>query len=759
VLAAHRSRALVLALALVVALPYLRTFAAGSAVRVAGPSDFLAYGAAAATYVGDHMREEHGLPLWRTSQFFGYPLLGDPVSRILYPPYWLHAFLDVPRARNAYLLIHALALALGTFALARAERCSPRAALLASLGMGLSFKWVGNELAGWDAVLSSVSWIPLALAFLVRAARERTDRSALLAGGALALSCYAGTPQFFVSLALALPFAWLTTSRKKLRRRARVLAVAFAFGFALAAPVLLPSLEVSARSARHVLRASYGTTLGLDILGALAFPDFTRADYSWETANALGFALLPLVGAVVARSGRRVPVLARLAAIALVLAAGYRTPIGLLVERLPVIGTLSYVSRHLWIVAIALSVVAARGLDVVTRSSRKKSVTWGLAAGALLLVVGALTPGRLERVTPPGLGAGAAAAGLVFECLLALSLALLPFLARARRMSLAWGVVALTALELLLVVELASVRVPWEPLTRPSKVEEALAREPLARFAAVTSESIWFDPVLPFYCSPRLERSDGYNPLHTEAVNRFLFSIKRHEPGSADVWTPYLGLTDLAGRPGFLALGTTHLVAHETLGLEPLVSDKKEILTHAGERRTSTIHLLRVPEALPRAYFMARARQDDPEPQRTSMRRGAFDGRKTLYVDGEVPPELAGSLVEGDPPLEPVAVLEHRANRVRLHATAPRAGFVVLLDAWGPDWTATVDDVATPIRLANANFRAVQVSAGDHEIVMEIHAPREALLGAALSLGALVLAVLRSRRPSSGAPAPSRGGA
>ena len=746
------------------ALPYLRTFAAGSAVRVAGPSDFLAYGAAAATCFGDQIREQHALPLWRTTQFFGTPLLGDPVSRILYPPYWLHVLLDVPRARNAYLLVHALALALGTFALARAERCTQRAALLAGVAMGLSFKWAGNELAGWDAVLSSVSWIPLALALLVRAARERSDRRALLAGGALALSCYAGTPQFFVSLVLALPFAWLTTSRRKLRRRARVLAIAFALGFALAAPVLLPSLETSARSARHVLRASYGTTLGLDVLGALAFPDFTRADYSWETSNALGFALLPLVGAALARSGRRVPVLARLAAIALVLAAGYRTPVGLLVERLPVVGTLSYVSRHLWIVAIALTVLAARGLDVVVRASRRRAAEAGLAAGALFLVAGALAPGRLERLTPPGLGPGVAAAGLVLECLLAVSLVGLPFLARSWRQKLAWGVLALTALELLLVVELASVRVPWEPLARPSKVEEALAREPLARFAAITSESIWFDPVLPFYASPLLERSDGYNPLHAEDVNRFLLSIKRHEPGVADVWTPYLGLTDL-GRPGFLALGTTHLVAHETFafggsapepprgapplglptGLEPLASDRKEILTHAGERRTSTIHLLRVPDALPRAYFMARARQADAEPQRTSMRRGTFDGRRTLYVDGEVPPELAGALGEGDPPLEPVEVVEHRANRVRLHVTAPRAGFVVLLDAWWPDWTATVDDAPAPIRRANAIFRAVQVGAGEHEIIMEIHAPREALLGAALALGALVLAGLRWR--------------
>ena len=79
-------------------------------------------------------------------------------------------------------------------------------------------------------------------------------------------------------------------------------------------------------------------------------------------------------------------------------------------------------------------------------------------------------------------------------------------------------------------------------------------------------------------------------------------------------------------------------------------------------------------------------------------------------------------------------------------ASAP--GYVLLSDAWYPGWTARLDGAAAPIHRADLIFRAVQVDAGTHQIVLE-YRPTTFYVGAAVSaLAALVLIgiVLMSRR-------------
>ena len=68
-------------------------------------------------------------------------------------------------------------------------------------------------------------------------------------------------------------------------------------------------------------------------------------------------------------------------------------------------------------------------------------------------------------------------------------------------------------------------------------------------------------------------------------------------------------------------------------------------------------------------------------------------------------------------------------------------GFVVLVDTWDPGWQATVDGQETEVLRANLAFRAVAVPAGDHRIEMR-YRPRSVLVGAGLSVGAVVLLLL-----------------
>jgi len=60
---------------------------------------------------------------------------------------------------------------------------------------------------------------------------------------------------------------------------------------------------------------------------------------------------------------------------------------------------------------------------------------------------------------------------------------------------------------------------------------------------------------------------------------------------------------------------------------------------------------------------------------------------------------------------------EDSTSRVRLHGSAPCRGFVVLADLYYPGWEALVDGNKASIWKANYAFRAVEVEAGEHEIV------------------------------------------
>src|SRR5581483_11942867 len=193
------------------------------------------------------------------------------------------------------------------------------------------------------------------------------------------------------------------------------------------------------------------------------------------------------------------------------------------------------------------------------------------------------------------------------------------------------------------------------------------------------------------------------------------------------------------------------VAAHEPFaGFEVVAEEKRLFASSAGEWIEKPVTLMRVPGALPRAFLATHALREDEANQRSVMRRGAFDGTRTLYVDGEVPKEHEGT----NDGILPVEVAEHREDRVVLRAHVPEGGgWVVLLDAFSADWSATVDGQTRPVLVADAIFRAVRVEAGEHTIVFAIGPPVTFYLGCALALLGVVLGIrLRARVRSGGAP-------
>ena len=134
--------------------------------------------------------------------------------------------------------------------------------------------------------------------------------------------------------------------------------------------------------------------------------------------------------------------------------------------------------------------------------------------------------------------------------------------------------------------------------------------------------------------------------------------------------------------------------------------------------------------ALPRVLFASEAvaaRFD--EIVATGSWPAGFDPRRTVLLETQPAPKA-----ERQPGA--ARIVSYRNNEVVIECESPEGGFVVLNDIWHPWWRAEIDGVAAPLLRANVLFRAVEIPAGRHTIVMRFE-----------PIGGLWQALVRGGRP------------
>jgi hypothetical protein len=88
---------------------------------------------------------------------------------------------------------------------------------------------------------------------------------------------------------------------------------------------------------------------------------------------------------------------------------------------------------------------------------------------------------------------------------------------------------------------------------------------------------------------------------------------------------------------------------------------------------------------------------------------------------------------------EEVAVVSRDDDELVLRVRASAAALLVTSELAYPGWAARVDDRVVPVRSVNAGFRAVEVTAGEHEVVLR-YRPRSSRAG--LGLGAVGMLIV-----------------
>ena len=226
--------------------------------------DSIAYFYPARLFLGQSLRNGE-LPLWNPHQMCGTPFLADYQSAVLYPPNWLFAVIPAARAFGILAALHLFALGAFTFLFLRSlslGRIPSTFGAIAFMLGGFAITWL--EL---PVFLSTGVWLPLVLFLIHKTHMTHRAHYAAGAGVALGLSLLGGHPQiaFYVWMAAGLYWAYLAIAARKFPWSA---ILAFGIGLALAAPQLLPSIEL----ARLSHRGGSPTAEGYAAYSALAMP-------------------------------------------------------------------------------------------------------------------------------------------------------------------------------------------------------------------------------------------------------------------------------------------------------------------------------------------------------------------------------------------------------------------------------------------------------------------------------------------------------
>ncbi len=731
---------------------------------------------------------EGAWPVWDPYVSFGQPMLANPNAQVLYPFTWLHLVVVPATQLTIYVIVHVWASAVGAWFLARRLGASPPAALLggalwACSGPLLSLVPAWNHLGG-------AAWLPWMTLAGDRALCSGRLRDAALWGAVAAGQFLAGSPDMSL-LSMLLASAMLAHSMRAApsshgrRRVAMTVGSAAAWAVMLAAAQWVPSAALLGDAPRRELSSEVRTywsvhpaalpRLFLPLrVNELPLTDRQRAALfeSREPFLPSLYLGVPALALAVAGAGgamryRRSFLFVGIAAV--LLSLGPHAPVYDAVATLfPPLRMMRYPEKFVVLAAFGHAMLAASGYDAVREragGARRVAVIAALSLatlGMLVVAVGALAPGiGLGRIPLPlGSTLGRLLAPQANALVAHAAIAVIALIA-ATRVRVAYGATVIAALAVLDLFSAHHLLNPTAPRSifdfRPQLLDH-IDQTDGARLYVFDYWSV---------VGRSQEHLGRANPhLIVNAPTAVPFGVLQAValrtallPPSASAWGIYgsydvdvvklrphaqsrlaQALVAAEGTPTHLkllqmgAVGTVVALHHK--GLEAL-SQVAELPSYFPE----PLRVFRVPNPLPRAYLVGRARRADADRALGVVLDESFDPhREVVLADAPVAPEAALDAARR------VTIVESRADRVRLRTEAGSPAYLVLVDAYAPGWKVFVDGRPAALLRANTSFRAVALSAGRHEVEMR-YRPLSLILGAVMSsVGLIAFGVVAAKK-------------
>lgn len=700
------------------------------------------------------------LPLWNPHLYGGAPFISDIQAGFLYLPNLLLFLLwtDFPYPVMQWMVLgHLVWAGVGMYVLLRTltwpdAPVSRGAAFFAALAFQLSDPFLVH--LGNLNLVAVLSWLPWVLAAYLYGRQRGRWTWTLFAGALLALGSYAGHAQssYYIGFALALLALgthWIDAQAWQPRQMAldaARLAVACGIAALLLAPILLPTLELAAFTARSAF--TYQDTIAFSLaptqlLGLLTPGFFGRGPALhwglWDRVETpfAGVTTLLLAAAGLmlasAEQRRRVWPWVGLGLFGLLTSLGvYAVIHGWLTALAPGFDQLRAPARALVLWTAALAVLAGLGLDcaLAAPGDSTRRAAWDAWRNALAqgnrIWLGAVLP-------------------LAFVALLLTQSSDTAFL-RASVAALAltlaagvWGGTWLSA---------AGLAAGWWSPRVATVLLTGLLFFDLSAAGAYTDISP-DDP------------AHGFD--HPEILAHFrndpdLFRIDT-ATDIQDRWQPdtaaLAGLYDVAGivNPLMLqhwrgqtdATGGRHSALYDMLNVKYVVVrdgtplPDKFVLDFDAP---GDLAVYRNPAVLPRAWVVHDANvAETPDDGLTMLQAPDFDpARQVILLNAETPNAAPFGAVNSTIPPSAATVTALTATRMTVQTDAAGPGFLVLSEVWYPGWEAQVNGAPAPVLRVNGGLRAVPVPAGSATVRLRF-APESWRLGLlAASFGVLIAA-------------------
>jgi len=722
--------------------------------------------------LANQLVQQGAWPLWNPAVLTGTPLLADGQLAFFYPPSLVFLVLPLESAYGWYAFIQVLLAGVGTFLFTRRIGLGAGPATLAGAAYMLSgylLQWLP-----FPHHTGATAMVPWGFWAVERAIADGRWRRWPFAGIALALPLLSHLQvAFYVWLCLAGYAGWRALELRHWRPLAG-LALAISVALGLAAPQLLPSLQLSSQGQRADLGVQSGdaheqfvTLLRLVLPGTGAVAR-TGAAPAWgaqwlqPSVPYAGLLVLALAALAMLRPQLRITVFFGMLAIA-ALALALRTPLlDALALLLPPYRQFEDHTRWFVVWGFAAAVLAGLGAEALRSRSRLQPRPWWLwLSRGLAATIGVLVGGwalwHLQLFTPqsrygeyitlvyrqplaPAMWLGVTSLG---------ALVLLAGTARRAPAWLAWPVVLVVLVADLLwnggahhnavaarhATPTADLRaalgepadgVAGASLLPATRQVDVLQRQP-GPFRILGGDLGVLPPNLA--AALGLEDVRGYVSLYAARYNRLVRLIDGKDYRRT-------GERFMAFRAYFTS-AWHHRRLLDMLNVQYLVfaPGSENVARYAPlelVQRDDEGTIYRNPTALPRAWLVHRVEVlPDDLAQLERLASAGFDPAQVALL-AEAPPPLAPAAAA-----EPTPVVRYGPNQVVIEAHPATDALLVLADAYADDWEVRVDGQPARLYRTNYAFRGVWLPAGRHTIEMS-YQPRAFTAGLALAMLTMV---------------------
>jgi len=747
------------------------------------------------------------LPLWAPGAGLGYATVAEPNLQLFFP-LTMVARLMLPDVAGFNLMVALPAPlgALGAFLFLRHRFTAPGAAV-GAIVFALSGPFLST--LTFPNLAFSAALVPWSLWTLERFLAHPSLQSGVVLAVAFAMEALAGEYVTLLGVAagsigyaalMAPPTSSFAQGRLRIALRVSGWGIA---GALLAAVQMLPLIDAMSRSPRATGMLIDGWSIHplalLEAVSPALFGSPVDPVSAWSPwlfplnggqepfLGSLyvgpGALALAMIGAFEGTRRRWTAVWSVALLVGLVLSLGYFTPVyPWLRSRVPLFSSLRYPAKFMVFAALALGCLAAAGSDVLLGGGRDGKRR-GRVVVILLLTAGAgiACLGLVTVLAAPGVAAAlmerlAAQVGLsdprdgsvylMRSMIVALPRLVVTTVASAL---LLWGttlggraariagaaLLAATVLDPLAANESLNPTVATTWLQEPGWVAATRAHREdrvysglaaiLPKGDAELPETIAVDPQTPAPAVTALVSTAlATFPMAWGLPGALTPDLTRLRPAAYSVLIERFAASDREGRLRFLnRIGTRYHLA--------LAPPSPPSVRLAAVDGLPPMALYEDPRPGPRALIVASYRIVPDTSTRIAALFDPRPGPDREVLLGAAPPAPVGA--PGTPmAFDAAAIVEEWPTGMRVEAdVASSDAFLVVRDAYDPNWVASVDGTVAPMLEADGFFRAVRVPGGHHQIVFRYRS-HPFLIGVSLSIAAALALIAcgivgRGRRP------------